>query len=319
MSKKVLITGISGFAGSHLADYLVEKKEYDICGTFLTEESLSNVKDIRDRISVVKLDLNDEKKVLDLVKSVKPDLVFHLAALASPANSFKEPVKTITNNVSAQINLLEAVKESNIDAKILVVSSADVYGLVSKKDLPIKEETNFMPANPYAVSKITQDYLGLQYFLSYKLRIVRVRPFNHIGPRQSPHFVVSSFAKSIAEIEKGKIDPVLNVGNLSAKRDFVDVRDMVRAYFKILIEGKEGEVYNIGREKSYQIKDILDKLLSFSGAKIDIKKNVELFRPSDTPDLVCNSSKLKRAINWSPEIPIEKTLKDTLDYWREIV
>ena len=201
----------------------------------------------------------------------------------------------------------------------MVISSADVYGLVSKDDLPIKEQTNFMPANPYAVSKITQDFLGLQYFLSYKLKIIRARPFNHIGPRQSPHLVVSSFAKAIAEIEKGKREPVFDVGNLSAKRDFVDVRDMVVAYSKILEKGQDGEVYNIGRGASYQIKDILDKMLSFSSAKIEVKKDSDLFRPSDTPDLICDNSKLKKTIDWEPIIPIEKTLKDTLDYWRNII
>lgn len=316
--KRVLITGITGFAGSHLAEHLASKNEYEISGTFLIDESLINIKAIKDKVNPVKLDLNDKNRVFSIIKSIKPDLIFHLAAFTSPFDSFKNPTETILNNIAIQLNILEAIRDANLDSRILIVSSADVYGLVSKKDLPINEHMEFKPTNPYAVSKITQDYLGLQYFLSFKMNIIRVRPFNHIGPRQSPHFVVSSFAKSIAEIEKGKT-PIIHVGNLDSKRDFTDVRDMVRAYSLILDKGKIGDVYNIGRGISYKIEEILNKLLSLSTIKIKVENDPKRIRPSDNPELVCDSSKVKALIGWSSEISIDQTLKDTLDYWKKIV
>lgn len=318
--KRILITGITGFAGSYLAEYLVSKKDYNVFGTYLFEDSLRNVESVKSKIDTIKIDLNLSEKVFDLIKKIKPDLVFHLAALTSPADSFKNPVGAITNNIAAEINVLTGVKDNNLySTKVLVISSADIYGLVKKEDLPIDEETRLLPTSPYSISKIAQDFLGLQYFLSYNLKIVRVRPFNHIGPRQSPHFVVSSIAKKIAEIEKGKKEPTLPVGNLEAKRDFTDVRDMVRAYVIALEKGKLGDVYNIGSGVSYKIKDILKKLLSFSSSKITVRRDKALFRPIDNPNLVCNASKFVRISNWRPEIMIDITLKDTLDYWRRIV
>lgn len=318
--KRVLITGITGFAGSHLVEHLCSKKEYKIAGTYLSNESLKNVERIRGKINLIKIELTNAKKVLQLVEKTKPDLVFNLAGLPSTADSFKSPKDTIINNISLEINLLSAIKENNfLNTKILVVSSADIYGLVKKENLPIDEETPFMPTSPYSVSKIAQDFLGLQYFLSYNLKIIRVRPFNHIGPRQSPHFVVSSIAKKIAEIEKGGRKPILTVGNLESKRDFTDVRDMVRAYTVALEKGKFGEVYNIGSGVSYRISDILHRLIFLSKAKMTVLSHKSLFRPIDNPELVCDASKFKRLTNWKPEIEISTTLKDTLDYWRNIV
>lgn len=320
MKKKVLITGISGFVGSYLAEYLVSEKDYLINGTYLSNSSLQNLKQIEDKLHLAQIDLANEKKTFDLVESLKPDFIFHLAALSSPAYSFEHPKETLINNIAAQISILEAIRKANLkDCRILIVSSADVYGTVAKKDLPIDEETPFRPTNPYAVSKITQDFLGLQYFLSYNLSIIRVRSFNHIGPRQSVDFVVSSFAKKIAEIEKGKKEPVLSVGNLEVKRDLTDVRDIVKAYKLVVEKGKIGETYNLGSGVSYKIKDILDQLLSFSKAKIKIVNDRSLFRPVDTPELVCDNRKIRQVIDWEPTISIKQTLKETLDYWRNIV
>ncbi len=318
--KKVFITGITGFAGSFLAEYLLSLGNFAIRGTYLTDESLKLIAGIKDRIEPVKLNLLDDRKVNVLINKYKPDIVFHLAALTSPADSFQNPAATITNNVTAQINLLEAIRKNKLlDTKILVVSSADVYGIVDKKDLPIDEETSFRPTNTYSVSKIAQDFLGFQYFLSYGLKIVRVRPFNHIGPRQSPKFVVASFAKQIAEIEAGKIEPTIFVGNLSAKRDFTDVRDMVKAYLLAVEKGEIGDVYNIGSGSSYRISEILDKLLSLSKKQIRIQIDKSRFRPSDEQELICNRKKFTDKTGWEPEISLETTLKDTLDYWRKII
>lgn len=318
--KKILITGITGFAGSYLAEYLISKGNFEIFGTYLLDQSLINVEKIKDKLRLVKINLSKENSVFDIVKNICPSIIFHLAALTSPADSFKNPTEALTNNISLQVNLLEAVRKYNLsETKILIVSSADIYGQVAKENLPIDEETPLMPTSPYSVSKIAQDFLGLTYFLTYKFNIVRVRPFNHIGPRQSPNFVVSSFAKQIAEIEKDKRASILHVGNLEAKRDFTNVKDMVRAYALAIEKGKYGEAYNIGSGTSYKMSDILNKLISMSSAKIKIEKDEALFRPNDNPDLICDSGKFIRLTGWKPQIPIDVTLKNTLDYWRNII
>ncbi|MBI4097845.1 MAG: GDP-mannose 4,6-dehydratase [Candidatus Levybacteria bacterium] len=314
--KKALITGISGFAGSFLSEHLLEKG-YIVAGTYLTPESLKNLPN-KEKIKLHQLNLLDENKTLDLIKSEKPDYLFHLAALISPRASFDNPKETFVNNIGAEINILEAFRKCGLSGRILIVSSGEVYGLVSAEDLPIDEETPFNPTNPYAVSKLAQDFLGLQYFLSHKLKIVRVRPFNHAGPRQSSAFVISAFAKGIAEIEKGK-RKVLSVGNIKSKRDFSDVRDMVKAYALAIDKGEEGQVYNLGGGKSFAISQILEMLISLSVTKIEIQEDKTLFAPSDNPQLVCDYSKFAKLTGWKPEIPIEKTLKDTLDYWRNEV
>lgn len=316
---KALITGISGFAGTFLAEHLVLKK-FEVLGAYLQEASLVNLGETKEKISLLKLDLSDKNSVFDFIKQNKPDYVFHLAALTSPSDSFEDPYTTIQNNISAQLNILEALRKLNLEnTKILIVSSAEIYGLVDKKDLPIDENTSFNPTNPYAVSKLTQDFLGLQYFLSYKLKTIRVRPFNHIGPRQGDKFVVSSFAKKIAEIEKGKRQPILTVGNLKSKRDFTDVRDMVKAYLLSLENGTPGDVYNLGSGKSYEISEVLDKLLSLTKATIEVKEDKSLLRPIDNPESVCNYDKFFKISGWKPEISIDQTLSDTLDYWRNII
>ena len=256
--KKALITGITGFAGSYLGEHLL-KNGYSVSGTYLSDDSLKNLPN-KDKYTLYKLNLLDQDSVANLIRQDKPEYIFHLAALTSPKNSFENPKGTFINNVSAQINLLESIKKNEFfDTKILIISSAEVYGLVAPEDLPIDEETPFNPTNPYAVSKLAQDFLGLQYYLSSKLKIIRVRPFNHIGPRQTPAFVVSAFAKRIVEIEKGR-EKKMKVGNLSSKRDFTDVRDMVEAYRLALDKGEAGQVYNIGSGKSYEIKEILATL-----------------------------------------------------------
>lgn len=317
---KVLITGLTGFAGSYLAEYLISEGDFEVFGTYLLDQSLINVEKIKDKLQLVKINLSKEKSVFDIIKNISPSIIFHLAALTSPADSFKNPTEALTNNISLQVNLLEAVRKYNLtDTKILIVSSADIYGQVAKENLPIGEETPLMPTSPYSISKIAQDFLGLTYFLTYKFKIIRVRPFNHIGPRQSSNFVVSSFAKQIAEIEKGKRESILHVGNLEAKRDFTNVKDMVRAYILAIEKGKYGEVYNIGSGISYKMSDILNKLVSMSSAKIKVEKDEALFRPNDNPDLICDASKFIKLTGWKPEISIDETLKDTLDYWRNII
>lgn len=317
--KKILITGISGFAGSFLAEYFTAKENCAIYGTTLSINENSNLSSFKNKVILREVNLLNKEKVTKIIEEILPEYIFHLAALSSPKLSFQQPSETIINNISAQVNLLEAVREiKNYKPKILIVSSADVYGKVKREDLPINENTPLNPTNPYAVSKITQDFLGLQYYYSYGFPIIRVRPFNHIGPRQALNFVVSDFAKRIVDIEKGKIPPVIHVGELNAKRDFTDVRDMVRAYNLILERGKAGDVYNIGSGISHKIEDLLYILLSFSKEKIAIESDPELIRPADNPELVCDFTKMKEVTGWRTEITFEQSLKDTLDYWRNI-
>ncbi len=317
--KKALITGIAGFAGSFLAEHIATLNNYRISGTYIDNSGLENLAKIRDKTDIVQVDLQNPELTEDLIRTVKPDLVFHLAALSSAAESFKNPAQYISNNLGAQVNIFEGIKKANLFPRVLVVSSAEVYGEVKASDLPINEETRLAPVNPYAVSKVAQDFLGLQYFLSYKMPVIRVRPFNHIGPRQSPKFAVASFAKKIAEIEKGKTKPILRVGNLDAKRDFTDVRDIVRGYIALIEKGVVGDVYNIGSGKSYKMSFILDTLLSLSNKEIKVEVDKTLLRPVDVRDLVCDISKITRETGWKPKIPLEKSLSDTLDYWRGII
>lgn len=320
MAKKILITGMTGFAGSFLAENLVEKNIGEVTGTYLTEASLENITKIRGKVKAIHADLQESKKIEEVIASIKPDWVFHLAAMPAVGGSFAKPAETIINNVVSEVNLLEGIKNAGLlKCRILIVSSADVYGKVVAKDLPIDEETPFMPTNAYAVSKITQDFLGLQYAISYNLQVIRVRPFNHFGPRQATGFVVADWCKKIALIEKGRITPIIKVGNVAAKRDFTDVRDMVKAYTLAIEKGIFGDVYNIGSGVSYQVGDVLSKLLKFAKTRIDIVSDANLFRPQDSDERVCNNQKFVQLTGWKPTISLEETLEETLDYWRNIV
>lgn len=315
--KKVLITGVTGFAGSFLAENLITRNDSELHGTYLSDTSLENISSIKDSLTLHKIDLTDTTAVTELISLIQPDEIYHLAALPSPAESFDNPQLYIHNNIDVELNVLEAVRKLELhNCRLLIVSSAEVYGIVDQNDLPIDEDTSFRPASPYSVSKAAQDLLAFQYFLSYKMPIIRVRPFNHIGPRQSAAFVVAAFAKQIAEIEK--TGGSIKVGNLDSKRDFTDVRDMVDAYRIVMEKGIAGEVYNLGRGESIAIKQVLNELLNMSTHQLTVEVDAKRLRPSDVPDLVCNTTKIS-SLGWSARIPLSQTLKDTLDYWRAIV
>ena len=234
-------------------------------------------------------------------------------------NSLKDPKLTFDTNLYGALNLYQAIIELKFNPKILFVGSADEYGIVNENDLPIKEECPLRPMNPYSISKASADLLSYAYFKNYNLNIIRVRPFNHIGSRQSPEFVCSSFAKQIAEIEKGMKEPVIMVGNLEAKRDFTDVRDMVRAYWLALNKGEPGEVYNICSGRVIQIREFLNNLLKLSSKVIKIMADPKRIRSSDNPILQGDYSRFRRKTSWEPEIPLDETLRDTLEYWRKIL
>jgi GDP-4-dehydro-6-deoxy-D-mannose reductase len=253
------------------------------------------------------------------VKDVDPDGVFHLAAMSSVPVSYADPWETIGNNIQAQLNVLEAVRRHQASARVLIVGSNEEYGPPTADDLPLTEDSPLRPANPYAVSKVSQDLLGLQYYMSHGLRVIRVRPFNHTGPGQSERFVVPAFARQIALIEAGQQDPTLRVGNLNAGRDFSDVRDIVRGYRLALRDGVPGEAYNLASGRSRLIREVLDSLVSLSRAAVSVEVDPARFRPVDVPEVYGSAEKLRRATGWEPRVPFERTLKDTLDYWRERV
>lgn len=311
---RVLITGIAGFAGSHLSEFLLSKK-IKVFGFYLPGHSTENVDHIKDKINLIPCDLLNKTEVGQKISKVNWDYVFHLAAFASPAASFKNPAQTLENNIIGQLNLLEALVKIKSKARILIVGSADEYGNVDPEDLPITEETPLAPPSPYAVSKVAQDMLGLQFFLHHRLNIVRVRPFNHIGQRQSASFVVSAFASQIAQLEQ-KGQGEMKVGNLETWREFTDVRDMVRAYFLALEKGRVGSVYNIGVQKPIKIAQILKIMLSLSKVKIKVVVDKNLYRPVDIVKIYCDSSKFRKQTGWRPKINIKKTLSDTIDYER---
>jgi GDP-4-dehydro-6-deoxy-D-mannose reductase len=317
--KKILITGATGFVGTHLVSYLLSLEKYEIYGTYRSEGSLENYP-YKDRIKFVKADLADKEQFKSALSQVKPDAVFHLAAQAAISESIRHPLETLHNNIDSELFLFESLRELEmLNTKIMIVLSADVYGYVLPEDLPIDEATPFRPGNPYAVSKIACDFLAYQYFRSYKLPIVRLRSFTHIGPGQKTGFVTSDFAKQIAEIEKGKQEAVIRVGNLDAKRDFTDVRDIVRAYALLLEKGEPGDVYNIGSGMSRKISEVLEFFLSKAKVSIKSETDPDKLRPSDIPDFVADFSKLQKLTGWKPEISFEKSLEDILEFWRKQV
>jgi GDP-4-dehydro-6-deoxy-D-mannose reductase len=347
---RALITGVGGFAGSHLAEYLLEHTDWDIIGLDLVEgraarwqspersqrrATASGAPSSERRpapASSVKLDgANGRKRVTlcigdvlmnlpalkELFSAARPSYIFHLAAQASVPASWEDPWNTLANNIKGQLNVLLAAVAMGTCPRILVVGSADEYGIVAPEELPIRENNALRPTSPYAVSKVAQDMLGYQYYASHKLPVVRVRPFNHIGPGQSPAFVTSDFARQIAEAEVGLRAPVLRVGDLTARRDFSDVHDIVRGYHLALSEGEAGEVYNLGAERSYSIRDVLDRLVGRSTIPLQLEVDATRLRPVDIPEIVSDCSKFRARTGWRAEIPLEQSLQEILEYWRK--
>jgi GDP-4-dehydro-6-deoxy-D-mannose reductase len=261
-------------------------------------------------------DLRDATSTFDTVAKVKPDWIFHLAAQSFVPTSWVAPTESLTTNILAQVNIFEAVRRLGLKTRIQLACSSEEYGMVFPDETPIRETNPLRPLSPYAVSKVAQDLLGYQYWMSWKVDSVRTRGFNHEGPRRGPVFVASDFAKQIADIERGSRPPVLNVGNLEAKRDFTDVRDMVRGYVLALEKGEPGEVYNLCRGRCWTIRETLDMLLALTKVKIEVKQDPARLRPSDVPILLGDNSKFVAATGWQPTIPFEQTLRDMLEYWR---
>lgn len=317
---RILITGITGFAGSHLADYiLANHPDVRVFGFVRWRSRMDNIVHIQDKVELHEADIKDVISLKKALADIKPDRIFHLAAQSFVLASWRLPAETFAINAIGQINLFEALLSLKFNPKIHIAGSSEEYGHVNPDEVPMKETNPLRPLSPYAVSKVAQDLLAYQYFKSYGMKTVRTRGFNHTGPRRGEVFVTSNFAKQIAEIEKRKKEPVLHVGNLEAKRDFTDVRDIVRAYWLAAEKGEDGEVYNVGTGKAMAMKEMLDILLSLSKAKVKIQVDPERLRPSDVPILQSDCSKFVRLTGWKPQIPLEQTFKDLLNYWRERV
>jgi GDP-4-dehydro-6-deoxy-D-mannose reductase len=316
---RVLITGITGFAGSHLAEYCLGRGDVEVFGTARWRSRMDNVEGIVDDIVLIDCDLKDSVAVRHCLSEVRPDYIFHLAAQSFVPTSWKAPVETMMTNVVGQINIFEAMRELKLESRVQLACSSEEYGMVLEEEIPIKETNPLRPLSPYGVSKVTQDLLGYQYHQSYGLHTIRTRGFNHTGPRRGDVFVSSNFSRQIALVEKGKQEPVLRVGNLDARRDFTDVRDMIKGYWMALEKGEPGDVYNIGSGTDVTIRHMLDLLLGFSEVEIEVRQDPERMRPSDVEVLRADNSKFCGLTGWKPEIPLEKTLEDLLDYWRERV
>ena len=316
---RVLVTGITGFVGSHLAEFLLQQGGIQVFGTQRWRSKTDNIDHLRGKITLRECDLRDATSVRQALAEVKPDRIFHLAGQSFVPMSWHAPSETMTTNSIGQINLLESLRELKLDPRVQVAGSSEEYGLVLPNELPLTEASPLRPLSPYAVSKVAQDFLGFQYARSYKMFIVRTRAFNHSGPRRGEVFATSNFAKQIALIEAGLQEPVIQVGDLSSRRDFSDVRDIVRGYWLCLEKGEPGEVYNLCSGRDVAIRDVLDILLKFSSAKVQVKVDPTRLRPSDVQILRGDCSKFMERTGWKPAIPLEQTLEDLLNYWRSRV
>jgi len=323
--KRALITGITGMVGSHLADFLLEHTDWDIYGMCRWRSPLDNIAHLvprvnnKDRLFLEYADLRDSSAINYVVKQVKPDYVFHLAAQSYPQTSFTAPLDTYETNIQGTARVLEALRQHSQSSCIHVCASSEVFGRVPKEKLPINEECTFHPASPYAISKVGTDLVARFYAEAYKMKIMTTRMFTHTGPRRGDVFAESTFAKQIAMIEKELIPPIVKIGNLQSLRTFTDVRDAVRAYYLLLTHHPiAGEYYNIGGTYTCTIGDMLNYLISISPAKDKIKIEIDeqRLRPIDADLQVPDTAKFQKHTGWKPEIPFEKTMQDLLDYWR---
>ncbi len=316
---QVLITGSDGFAGGHLIRHLrAAAPDLALHGT--AWRSAAERSDLAAQLaSVTTLDLRDPDAVTALVKTVRPDYVYHLAAQAFVPRSFEDPWETLENNIRGQLNLTLALLEHQPDARLLVASSAEIYGMVPPEKMPLTEDLPFAPENPYSVSKVTQDMLALQYHLSHGLATIRTRPFNHIGPGQSAQFVAPAFAMQIARIEQGLQEPVIHVGNLDVQRDFTDVRDVVAAYQAAMEKGQPGAAYNICSGSAHSIQALLDTLLSYCRVAVEVRVDPARLRPVDRPIVVGSAARLQADTGWAPRFSFETSLRDVLEEARQRV
>ena len=313
---KSLIIGGAGFVGAYLVRHLMNDLGQDVVVTKMPRELVKVDGVDMNSIQVCDLDILQKKSIVALFREIRPDYIYHLAAQSSVSVSWKNPALTVDVNVKGGVNILEALRELEDKPRVLFIGSGEEYGHILPGETPIKEGNVPRPGNIYAATKVCQNMLAKIYADAYGLDVMMVRAFNHIGPNQLPLFVVADFCKQVAEIEAGNREPVMKVGNLSAKRDFTDVRDVVRAYALLMKAGCAGETYNIGSGHAIAIEDILKQILDHSSVEIRVEVDPERLRPVDVPIIEADTTKVYEATGWKPEISLEQTIRETLDYWR---
>ena len=308
--EKGLVIGAAGFVGKYLMDEM-RADGMEVSATKLPHEKL----DYTDA-TVYDLDIMDREAIVALLFETRPDYIFHLAAQSSVGLAWKNPGLTVDVNIKGSINVMDAIRELFYKPRVLLIGSGEEYGHILPGETPITEENALRPGNIYAATKACQNMIGNIYSKAYDMELMMVRAFNHIGPGQAPMFVVSDFCKQVAEIEKGVREPVMKVGNLAARRDFTDVRDVVKAYVKLIHAGRSGETYNVGSGNAQEIRAVLDLIISKSTADISVEIDSNKLRPVDVPIIEADITRLNRLTGWLPQIPLEQTIQETLDYWR---
>ena len=320
-TKNILITGVTGFVGSHLLDYLLENTSYKMFGLKRMNSTLKNIIHRLNKITLIDGDLLDQSSLIKALEISNPDQIYHLGALSWVTPSWDMPAVYMQTNAVGTVNLLEAMRITNHKARFLISCTPEEYGDVPKDLIPINEDTRIAPINPYAASKVAQDVICQVYHASYGFDIIRTRAFNHEGPRRDKLGAIASFAYQIAKIEKGLQEPIVKVGNLNATRNFTDVRDTSRAYYLAMEKGISGELYLIGTQQIFTVEELLLKLIKLSTPKEKIKYEVEKsrVRPTELLTFIGDFKKFTTLTGWKAEIPIDKTLQDVLDYWRREV
>ena len=315
---RAFVTGAEGFAGSHLTELLI-REGFETSGVYYSEQSLEPVKNILSQAKLVECDVRDREKLSRIVSDDAPEIVFHLAALASVPQNERNRALSIETNFVGSCNLLDAVRDAAPEARTVMISSSEVYGKVTPEQLPLGEDDPVRPANFYGVTKASVELLSRFYVTRYDMDIVILRPFNHIGPRQGTAFVCADFASQIAKIERELMPARMDVGDLTVERDFTDVRDMVKGYLLASRKGHAGETYTLCSGDAHRIQEVLDILLDHAEVPIEVHQDPAKLRPSEIPVLMGTYEKFRRATGWSPEIPFDTTVRDTLDYWRRQV
>lgn len=309
--KKIIITGVNGFVAKYFIEYLKQNNiDFDILGLDIASESDLDIK-------YKKVDLTNKSEVYELLNEYKPDYILHLASISSVSQSWQKPVESFVNNTNIFLNLIESVRELGLNSRILSVGSSEEYGNYPAEAMPLKEEYELRPDNPYSIARVSQEMLSKLYAKHYGINIVITRSFNHIGPRQKDIFVVSSFVKQLVEMSQNQTGKTLKVGNIEIVRDFLDVRDVVDAYYKILTIGKTGEIYNVCSSNGVKLKELIKIITQILKIDIQIEVDSSKIRPSDSNIIIGDNSKIKKELNWQPRYSLEQTLKDMIEYWQE--
>lgn len=312
--KKAMIIGAAGFVGNYLIQHLKNECSMEVFVTKLTHEVIES-----NEANIYNLDILDKDAIISLLFEIRPDYIFHLAAQSSVGLAWKNPGLTIDVNIKGSVNVMDAIRELYFKPRVLLIGSGEEYGHIKESETPIVETNMIRPGNIYAATKVCQNMIGNIYAQAYDMELMMVRAFNHIGPTQAPMFVVADFCKQVAEIEKGLRVPIIYVGNLEAKRDFTDVRDVVRAYWMLIEKGIAGETYNVGSGHAVAIREILEHIISLSECDITIEVDPNKLRPIDVPIIEADTTKLKLLTGWKPRIKLEQTIVETMSYWRERV